>query len=128
MDDTTRQTDTRNTKLVSHLGENIIGIIYGLIEILLAFRLGFKLLGVNPENEFVSGVYKVTQYIVGIFEGGFSRVITNGIDTTAIFEPATPISMLVVALIVWGLMKLIKPRYVNRYEKAEQSDHEYREN
>ena len=107
MDDTTRKAESINTKLESHLAENIIGIVYGIIEIFLAFRLGFKLLGVNPENGFVKVIYMVTQYIVGIFDGVFSNVITGGIDTNGIFEPATPISMLVVALIVWGLMKFI---------------------
>lgn len=127
MDNMTRQTETRNTKQERHMGQTIIGIAFGAVEILLAFRLGFKLLGANPGNEFVRGIYTFTQYIVGVFEGIFSKVTTSGIETTSVFEPATAIAMLVVALIAWGVMKLIKPRSVRRSETTEFTDHSTQE-
>ena len=43
--------------------------ILGLISAVMAFRLVFKLLGANPENAFVCGIYAFTQPIVGVFEG-----------------------------------------------------------
>jgi len=122
LDNMTKQTEIRNTKQESHLGQTIIGIAFGTVEILLAFRLVFKLLGANPGNDFVRGIYTFTQYIVGVFEGIFPKVTTSGFETTAIFEPATAIAMLVVALIAWGVMKLIKPRSVNRSETTEFTD------
>lgn len=122
MDNMTKQTEIRNTKQGSHLGQTIIGIAFGTVEILLAFRLVFKILGANPGNDFVRGIYTFTQYIVGFFEGIFPKVATSGIETNAIFEPATAIAMLVVALIAWGVMKMIKPRSVNRSETTEFTD------
>ncbi|MBP1917661.1 YggT family protein [Youngiibacter multivorans] len=118
----TRRTETHNSKQESHMGQTIIGIVFGVIEILLAFRLGFKLLGANPGNDIVRGIYSVTQYIVGLFEGIFPRVTTDGIETTSVFEPSTAIAMLVVALIAWGVMKLIKPRSGHRSERTEYTD------
>lgn len=126
MEEMTRQTETRNTKQESHMGQTIMGIIFGAIEILLAFRLVFKLLGVNPTNGFVQGIYTVTQIIVGIFEGIFSRATTGGIETTSVLEPATLIAMVVVALIAWGVMKLIKPRSSNRSERTVYTEHDDR--
>jgi len=123
MDNMTRQTETRSTRQESHKGQTVIGLFFGVIEILLAFRLVFKMLGANPGNDFVSGIYTVTQYIVGVFEGIFSRVTTSGIETTSVFEPATVIAMLVVALIAWGVMKLIKPRSGHLSERTEFTDH-----
>jgi len=126
MEGMTRQTEIRNTKQESHMGQTIIGIIFGAIEILLAFRLVFKLLGANLTNGFVHGIYTVTQFIVGIFEGIFSQATTGGIETTSVFEPATLIAMMVVALIAWGVMKLIKPRSGNRSERTEYTERDDR--
>lgn len=126
MDNMTRQTETRQIKQESHLGQTIIGLVFGAVEIILAFRLGFKLLGANPGNEVVRAVYTVTQYLVGFFEGIFSKVSTNGLETKAVLEPATLIAMLVVALIAWGVIKLVRPRSGYRSERTEYTnqDHE----
>lgn len=122
MDKTTQQTETRHVKRESHLGQTIIGLVFGAIEILLGFRLGFKLLGADPGNDIVSGVYRITQYIVGPFENIFSNVNTDGIETTSILEPATLIAMLIVGLIAWGVMKLLRPRSGYRSERTEYTD------
>lgn len=127
MEDMTRQRETRNIRQESHMGQTIVGIIFGAIEILLAFRLVFKLLGANPVNGFVNGIYTVSQFFVSIFESIFSRATTGGIETTSVLEPATLIAMVVVALIAWGVMKLIKPRSGNRYERTEYTEHDDRE-
>ncbi len=122
MEQMTRQTETRNTKQESNIVQRIIGVIFGVIEILLAFRLVFKLLGANPTNGFVQGIYNITQPFVGIFEGIFSRVTTSGAETTAVFEPATLIAMVVVALIAWIVLKLMTPRSSTRVERTEYTE------
>jgi len=48
---------------------------------------------------FVNGIYGVTKPIAGIFEGIFAQVALPSINATAIFEPATLIALVVVALI-----------------------------
>ncbi len=110
----TKETETYKTKHNSNIAQRIIYTIYGLISAILAFRLIFKLLGANPENVFVRGIYTITQPVVGIFEGIFSSASINGAETTAVFEPATLIAMVVIALIVWAVLKLITPRSGNR--------------
>jgi len=119
----TKETETYKTKHDSNIVQRIIYTIYGLISAVLAFRLIFKLLGANPENVFVRGIYAFTQPVVGIFEGIFSSVAINGAETTAVFEPATLIAMVVIALIAWAIMKLITPRSGNRFEKTEYMQH-----
>lgn len=119
-----KQTETRNTKLESHTAQRIVGIIFSVIEIILAFRLIFKLLGENPKNDFVHGIYAATQFFVGIFEGIFSRVTTSGAETTAVFEPATLIAIVVIALIAWVVLKLITPRIGTRVERTEYTEHD----
>lgn len=41
--------------------KNIVYYILGVLEVLLAFRLVFKLLGANPQSPFVSFIYSVSQ-------------------------------------------------------------------
>ena len=43
----------------------------------------------------------------------------NGGETTAVFEPAIVIAMVVIALIFWVVLKLMAPSSSSRYEKVE---------
>jgi hypothetical protein len=116
-----RQIVTRNTYDNKQTSSRLFAILFGIIESLLAFRLIFRLLGANPENGFVSGIYSVTKPIVSVFQGIFSGMVSDGLETTSVFEPGTLIAMIVVALIAWLIFKLITPRESNRVEKTEYS-------
>jgi len=123
MEQTTNQTETRNTELENHTAKRVVGVIFAVIEVVLAFRLVFKGLGANPTNGFVRGIYGVTQFLVGIFEGIFSRGTTSGAETTAVLEPATLIVMVVIALIAWAVLKLMTPHTGARVERTEYMEH-----
>jgi hypothetical protein len=87
--------------------EYIAYYILGAIEILLAFRFVFKLAGASLASSFVSLIYTITRIFVLPFEGIFRRGFTQGVETTAVFEPATVVAMLVYAVLVWGIVKFI---------------------
>jgi heme/copper-type cytochrome/quinol oxidase subunit 4 len=120
----TQQTETQDTKAESNTSKRIVGVIFAVIEVVLAFRLIFKGLGANPSNGFVRGIYGVTQFLVGIFEGIFSRGTATGAETTAIFEPATLIVMVVIGLIAWGVLRLMTPHTGTRVERTEYTGHD----
>jgi len=119
MDEMSQQTEVRDTKAESSASKRIVGVVFGIIEVLLAFRLIFKGLGANPGNGFVRGIYGITQFLVGIFEGIFSRGTASGAETTAVFEPATLIVMVVIGLIAWGVLRLMTPHTGTRVERTE---------
>lgn len=110
------QKETRSTKSENNTAKRIVGVIFGLIEIILAFRLIFKLLGANSQNGFVKVIYNLTQFFVGIFEGIFAKAATGA---KAVFEPATLIAMIIVALAAWIILKLMTPRQNSRMERTE---------
>lgn len=114
-----KEIKTYSTKPSSNLVQRIIYTIYGALSAIFAFRLFFKLLGANPENIFVKGIYRVTQPIVGIFEGIFASIAINGEDSGAVFEPATLIAMVVLALIAWIVLKIITPGLGTHVEEVE---------
>lgn len=85
----------------------IVYYILGIIEVLLAFRLVFKLLGANPMSPFIQFIYFVSGIFHAPFSGIFSQGTARGAETTAVFEPSTVIAMIVYAIIAWGIVKLI---------------------
>ena len=115
----TKEVETFETKHDSNTLQRIVYIVFAVFSAILAMRLVFRLLGANSENAFVSGIYSFTQPIVGVFEGIFAPITMNGGETTAVFEPAIVIAMVVIALIFWVVLKLMAPSSSSRYEKVE---------
>jgi len=118
MEEIIKQSETLNTKQESHFMQRIVGAVFGVIEVSLAFRMFFKLFGANPDNAFVQGLYSVTWVFVGLFAGIFSRVTKMGAQTTGVFEPETLIAMVVIAVIAQLVMKVITPRSSNLVERT----------
>ncbi len=84
-----------------------IYFLFGLIDVLLLFRLVFKITGANPLSGFVSFIYALTQIFIAPFAGIFSSATTPGAETTAVFEPATLVAIIVYAVLAWGIAKLV---------------------
>ncbi len=85
----------------------IIYFLFGILEILLAFRLVFKLAGANPVSPFVSMIYAISKPFILPFEGIFHRGYTQGVETTSILEPSALVAIVVYAILAWGIVKLI---------------------
>ena len=92
----------------SRQASKIVYYILGVLEVLLAFRLIFKLLGANPQSPFVSAIYSVSEAFLIPFNGIFPSAVTQGIETQSILEPTTITAMIVYAIMAWGIVKLIE--------------------
>lgn len=88
--------------------KKIVYFIFGILEVLFAFRLIFKILGANPESTFVSVIYSITNLFIAPFNGIFRSAVTNGIETKAVLEPPLLIAMVVYALLALGIAKIIE--------------------
>jgi uncharacterized membrane protein len=86
----------------------LVYFIFGLLEILLAFRFVFKLLGANPLTGFVDFIYTLSAVFVAPFAGIFNTSLAKGDVTTSIFEPATLVALIVYAVLAWGIVALIR--------------------
>lgn len=87
--------------------EYLIYFFFGLLEILLAFRLILKLTGASASSGFVSLIYGITRVFIIPFEGIFRRGFAEGIETTSVFEPSTLVAIIVYTLLAWGTVKLV---------------------
>ena len=85
---------------------NIIWYIYGLIAIILAFRLVLKLTGANPGNSFVNFIYTVSKVFSAPFDTIFGVTSASSGNVSAVFEPSIVVAIAVYALIAWGIAKL----------------------
>ena len=88
--------------------EYLIYFLFGILEILLAFRLVFKLIGASLSSTFVSLIYGITGVFILPFEGIFRRWFTQGVETTSVFEPSTLVAIIVFAVVAWGIVKLVR--------------------
>ena len=88
--------------------EYIIYFIFGLLEILLAFRFILRLTGASTASAFVRGLYSITGFFVRPFEGIFGRVSGPGLESASVFEPATLMALLVFSALAWGIVKAVQ--------------------
>ena len=77
--------------------------VLGVLEVILALRLLFRLLGANQDNGFITFLYGLSHIFVGAFNGIFND---QTIGSRGVFEVSTLIAMLVYALIAWGIVAL----------------------
>ncbi len=88
--------------------KKVVYYILGAFEALFVFRLIFKLLGANSENNFVSIIYTLSGYFMAPFSGIFRAAVNRGIETESVLEPTTIIAMIVYALVAYGAVRLIE--------------------
>jgi uncharacterized protein YggT (Ycf19 family) len=87
---------------------NLVYLLFGILEALLAFRLVFRLLGANPASSFVDFIYNATEPFVAPFYGIFGEpTIANGVTGVSVFDTSTMVAMLVYGLVAWILVRII---------------------
>jgi hypothetical protein len=86
-----------------------VGIMIGVVEILLGFRLGFLLSGANPGTDFVEFIYDASGPLIQPFEGIASNRAVNG---DGIFEPATVVAMVVYFVAAVLLMAVLWAAFI----------------
>lgn len=94
-------------KVKNYRAYRLVYFILGLLEVILALRFVFKLLGANPANIFAILVYGVSGLLLLPFRGLFSGAAIVADVTARVIEPSTIIAMIVYALLAWGVAKWI---------------------
>lgn len=94
----------------------VIWYILSVVEILLAFRIVFKMLGANINSPFVSLIYIITDPLALPFSGIFGVTYTQG----SVFEWSTLVAMAVYALLAYAIMQLMQFMKPTTPEEVEQ--------
>jgi hypothetical protein len=85
------------------LVSNVICFLLGVLEVILALRFFFRLLDASQDNSFTPFLYNLSNVFVAPFNGIFHD---QTFSTGHVFELSTLITMVVFALIAWGLVAL----------------------
>lgn len=88
--------------------EYLVYYLFGVIDTLLLFRVGLKLLGANSGSYFVNFIYNLTKIFIIPFEGIFRRVTSEAGGVNLVVEPSTIIAIIVYGVIAVGIVKLIR--------------------
>lgn len=103
-----RLTEVKRVATGTETSEYFIYFVLGAIEVLLTFRLIFKLAGASTASAFIQLIYSLSSIFVWPFEGIFRKGVTQGIETASVFEPSTIVAMLVYAVLAWGIIALLR--------------------
>lgn len=97
----------RNTAAERHAAisrvNQVIWLLFGFIEALIAIRIVLKLIGANPAAFFTYLVYSVTDVFLWPFTGITPTPAVGAIQ----FEISSIIAILVYALAAWGITRLL---------------------
>lgn len=83
---------------------NIVYFLFGTLELLLAVRVIFYLISVNPDNGFAKFIDDMSSPFVALFA---SLLQNPTLGTTGVLEITTLIAMLVYAIVAWLVGRLI---------------------
>ena len=81
----------------------LIWLFLGILEALIALRIGLKLIGANPESPIVAMIYGFSHLFLFPFEGMIATPFASG----KVLELSSLFAMLIYALIVWAVERTI---------------------
>ena len=92
-----QQEPEREQRIFSFKLTQLIWLFLGILEALIALRIGLKLIGANPESPIVSLIYGFTYLFLFPFEGMTATPSAGGM----VLELSSIFAMVIYALIAW---------------------------
>lgn len=90
---------------IRYWSTTILSFLLGVLEVILLLRFVFRLLGASMYNNFIIFLYGLSHPFVAAFNGIFNNY---AVGKYGVFEVSTLIAMLVYALLIWGLISLVR--------------------
>jgi len=81
----------------------LIWLFLGILEALIALRIGLKLIGANPDSPIVALIYGFTYLFLFPFEGMTATPAVGGM----VLELSSFFAMLIYALIAWAVERIV---------------------
>jgi hypothetical protein len=100
---TTQNEPEREQRIFTFKITQLVWLLFGLLEALLALRFVLKLIAANPESPIAAMIYSFTSLFLLPFAGLTGTPSAGGM----VLEISTVIAMVIYALIAWGLVKLL---------------------
>ena len=98
-----QQEPEREQRIFSFKVTQLIWLLLGILEALIALRIGLKLIGANPASPIVALIYGFTSLFLFPFEG----MIATPSSGSIVLELSSFFAMLVYALIAWVVERTV---------------------
>jgi YGGT family len=98
-----QQEPEREQRIFTFKITQLIWLFLGILEALIALRIGLKLIGANPGSPIVALIYGFTSLFLFPFEGMTATPTAGGI----VLELSSFFAMLIYALIAWAVERIV---------------------
>ena len=98
-----QQEPEREQRIFTFKITQLIWLFLGILEALIALRIGLKLIGANPESPIVALIYGFTYLFLFPFEGMTATPSAGGM----VLELSSFFAMLIYALIAWAVERIV---------------------
>jgi len=98
-----QQEPEREQRILTFKATQLIWLFLGVLEALIALRIGLKLIGANPDSPIVSLIYGFTYLFLFPFEGMTATPSAGGM----VLELSSLFAMLIYALIAWAVERIV---------------------
>lgn len=100
---TTQKEPERERRIFTFKATQLVWLLFGILEALIALRIGLKLIGANPASPIAVFIYGFTSLFLFPFTG-LTGTPAAGI---MVLEISSVIAMVVYALIAWALERIV---------------------
>ena len=100
---TTQNEPEREQRIFTFKATQLVWLLFGILEAMIALRIGLKLIAANPGSPIVALIYGFTNLFLFPFAGMTATPSAGGM----VLELSSFIAMVVYALIAWALERLI---------------------
>lgn len=100
----TSQSDPeKEQRIFTFKATQLIWLLFGILEALIAIRIGLLLIGANPESPIVAMIYGLT----GLFLFPFTGLVGSPSAGNFVFEFSSLFAMLIYALLAWAIERIV---------------------
>ncbi len=100
---TSQSEPEREQRIFTFKATQLVWLFFGILEALIALRIGLKIIGANPESPIVAMIYGFTYLFLFPFEGMTATPSANGM----VLELSSFFAMLIYALIAWAIERIV---------------------
>ena len=100
---TSQSEPEREQRIFSFKATQLIWLLFGILEALIALRIGLKLIGANPESPIVALIYGFTYLFLFPFEGLVASPAVNNM----VLELSSMFAMVIYGLIAWAAERTV---------------------
>jgi hypothetical protein len=98
-----QQEPEREQRIFSFKVTQLIWLLLGILEALIALRIGLKLIGANPASPIVALIYGFTS----LFLFPFAGMIATPSSGSIVLELSSLFAMLIYALVAWAVERIV---------------------